>query len=380
MNKKEISEIRRRARRDRSTMTAIHGCYVNDQKEVVSKFRRSTATMSENEAEKYFLIFKRSLLGTVGKNLVDLTFRTSQVTDGQEHALLMKLRETELKDDALLDELYEKIIAGLPNGAAYLILIGCELYDVPFKNKNGDTDSDASDETFKYLLCAICPVKQAKPTLHYVPEEKEFRDGGIVNAATNPEIGFMFPAFDDRAANIYNALFYTHNGKENYECFITSVFATAYPKPAEEQKHSFQELLASTLEEECSIAVVQTVDNEFRQRIDLHKECRISEPLTISKSEVSKILSDCGVSEKALARFRVAYDDAFGTDAEIQPVNLVNERMFSIETADVHIRVDPSRTDLIETRVIGGIKYILIAADDAVEVNGIPVHIGDNNY
>ena len=379
MNKKEIAEIRRRARRDRSTMTAIYGCYVNEKKEIVSKFHRSTLTMSENEAEKYFLIFKRSLLGEIGRNLIDLTFATSQVADGPEHALLMNLRKAELKDDALLGELYEKIIAGLPQGSAYLILIGCENYDVPFKNKNGDADAENADECFRYLLCSICPVKQTKPMLHYVPEEKEFHDGGIVNAAASPEIGFMFPAFDSRATNIYNALFYTHNGKENYESFITSVFNTSYPKPAEEQKKSFQELLSATLEDECSIAVVQAVDNEFRQRIDLHKECRISDPLMISKSEVCKILSENGVSEDKLALFRVKYDKAFGPDAEIQPVNLVCDRMFSVETPDVHIRVDPRRTDLIETRVIGGVKYILIAADENVEVNGVTIHIGEDN-
>ena len=54
MNTKEIGEIRRHIRRDRSNMTAIYGCYVNENKEIISQFRQSTGMMSENEGDKYF--------------------------------------------------------------------------------------------------------------------------------------------------------------------------------------------------------------------------------------------------------------------------------------------------------------------------------------
>ena len=50
MNEKEIGEIRRRQRRDRSNMTAIYGCYVNENKEIITEFRQSTGMMPENEA------------------------------------------------------------------------------------------------------------------------------------------------------------------------------------------------------------------------------------------------------------------------------------------------------------------------------------------
>ena len=36
--------------------------------------------------------------------------------------------------------------------------------------------------------------------------------------------------------------------------------------------------------------------------------------------------------------------------------------------------MDPTRTDLVETRVIGGVKYILINADENIEVNGVSIH------
>ena len=61
MNNKEIGEIRRHLRRDRSNMTAIYGCYVNENKEIISEFRQSLGIMPENEAEKYFAMLKRTL-------------------------------------------------------------------------------------------------------------------------------------------------------------------------------------------------------------------------------------------------------------------------------------------------------------------------------
>ena len=377
MNTKEIGEIRRRVRRDRSNMTAIYGCYVNDNKEIISQFRRSTATMSENEAEKYFALLKRSLSGSIGKNLIDITFKTAQVADSPEHGLLMDLRKTELKDDEIRQRFFQKIIENLSLDSAYLILVGCDKYDVPFKSKDDIAQADNSGEVYTYLLCAVCPVKQTKPTLHYVPEEKEFHDGGITNVVSAPELGFLFPAFDDRATNIYNALYYTHSPKESHEDFVAAVFNTAVPKPAAEQKKSFEALLTTALDEECSMDVVQTVHEQLCQRIELHKESKVPEALLVSKEDVKDVLSSCGVTEDKMAKFNVAYDEAFGFEAELHPKNIINDKRFEIKTPDVSIQVDPARTDLIETRIIGGIKYILISAEEDVEVNGVSIHISD---
>ena len=377
MNTKEIGEIRRRVRRDRSNMTAIYGCYVNDNKEIISTFRKSTATMSENEAEKYFSLLKRSLSGGLGKNLIDITFKTSQVAASAEHGLLMDLRKTELKDESFLDAFYRKIVENVTLEAAYLILLGCDNYDVPFKSKDGDTQADNSGETYRYLLCAVCPVKQTKPTLHYVPEEKSFHDGGITNVVAAPELGFLFPAFDDRATNIYNALYYTHSTKDNHEDFVAAVFNTPVPKPAQEQKQTFQALLTTSLEEDCSLEVVQAVQDELRQRMELHKESRVPDPLLVDKDVVKDALASCGVEEKKLAKFSVDYDSSFGFEAALHPKNIIDEKRMEIKTPDVSIKVSADRGDLIETRVIGGVKYILICADENVEVNGVNITIKD---
>ncbi len=376
MNTKEIGEIRRRVRRDRSNMPAIYGCYVNDAGEIVSKFRLGTGLMSENEAEKYFALMRKTLSGTPGKNLLDISFSTAQVAGGEEHKLLMALRESQPTQETL-DAFYEKVMASANMEGAYLILLGCDRYDVPFKSRDDQVQHDNSEEVYTYLLCAVCPVKQTKATLRYIPEEQLFHDGGICNVVSAPEMGFLFPAFDNRATNLYNALFYTHSPKESHENFLNTLFQVRAPMPAEEQKKSFDSLLSACLDQECSLDVVQSVHGELCQRIAIHRESKDPETLLVDKEDVKQVLSDCGVSQEHLAKFSVDYDETFGMDTALPPKNLVDEKRFEMKTPDVSIRVSAERADLIETRVIGGVKYILIQAEESVEVNGVPIHIED---
>lgn len=376
MNEKEISEIRRRVRRDRSNMTAIYGCYVNAQNEIISEFKQSTGIMPENEADKYFGFLKKVLSGSVGKNLLDIRFKTSQVADSPEHKLLMNLRE-DLKNGEHRSVLYQKIIENVHFDDGFLILLGCDSYDVPFKGKDDALQADASDETYTYLLCAVCPVKQTKPSLHYVAETKEFHDGGIAQVVCAPEAGFLFPAFDDRATNIYNALYYTKSPKDNHETLVQALFCVEPPKPAFEQKKSFEALLGTSLAEECSLEVVQTVHDQLRQSIEMHKESKVADPLLISKEEVKSALYTCGVSDASMSKFSAQFDEVFGYEAELHPKNIIDNKRFEITTPDISIKINPETSDLIETRVIGGVKYLLIPADESVEVNGVPIHIAD---
>ena len=377
MNEKEVGEIRRRQRRDRSNMTAVFGCYVNENKEIISQFRQSTGIMPENEADKYFGLLRKTLSGALGRNLIDITFKTSQVAGSPEHRLLMDLRSSRLENEEIREEFLKKVIDTVTIEGNYLILMGCDSYDVPFKSKDDESQPDSSEEVYQYILCAVCPVKQTKATLHYVPEEKLFHDGAMLQQVGPPAVGFLFPAFDSRAANIYNALYYTRDVKSSQEPLVEALFNAPIPMPAAEQKKSFEALLQTSLGEQCSLDVVQNVHDQLCQRLELHKESKVPEPLTLGKEDVKQVLSSCGVSEEHVAKFSVDYDAVFGFEAELHPRNIIDSKHFEIQTPDVVIKVDPTRSDLIETRVIGGVKYIMICADENVEVNGVSIQIRD---
>lgn len=374
MTEKEIGELRRRLRPDRTAITAIRGCYVSESHETLTRFRQSLGLCAEEDKETYLKLLKKVLSGTLDKNLLDLPFRTAQVADSDEHRLLMALRESALEDEEALDKFYQMVISSLTIEGNYLILLAFERYDVPFKAKDGAALEDGS-EVFPYVLCAICPVKPTKAQLSYRAEEKDFhiRDAGW--AAGMPELGFLFPAFDGRRSNIYDVLYYTKSSANNHPELIDALFHIDAPKPADEQREAFQSVLSAALADECSMRVVQSVQDELAQRIELHKETRSDDALIVSRSDVTAVLQDCGISEEHVAAFNVQFDKEFGQDILLSPRNLVTPKKLELKLPDVVVHVAPDRRDLVETRVMGGVPYLLIRADDGVELNGISIEI-----
>lgn len=374
MTEKEIGELRRRLRPDRTAITAIRGCYVSESREILTRFRQSLGLCAEEDKETYLKLLKKVLSGTLDKNLLDLPFRTAQVADSDEHRLLMALRESALEDEEALDKFYQMVISSLTIEGNYLILLAFERYDVPFKAKDGAALEDGS-EVFPYVLCAICPVKPTKAQLSYRAEEKDFhiRDAGW--AAGMPELGFLFPAFDGRRSNIYDVLYYTKSSANNHPELIDALFRIDAPKPADEQREAFQAVLSAALADECSMRVVQSVQDELAQRIELHRETRSDDALIVSRSDVTAVLQDCGVSEEHVAAFNVQFDKEFGQDTLLSPRNLVTPKKLELKLPDVVVHVAPDRRDLVETRVMGGVPYLLIRADDGVELNGISIEI-----
>ncbi len=375
MNEREISELRRRFKAEHSNISQVRGCYVNDKGEILTQFTQSVNLMLEDEKEKVLAVLKKTLSGTLGKNLTDISFPTKAVMEGPEHKLLMTLRDTELKDDEAVDAFFKKVIGTVFMETNYLILLATDAYDVPYKGKDGGNFSEGSDQVFRYILCTVCPVKLSKSALSFHSQEQAFHNSKTDWIVGAPELGFLFPAFDSRATNLYGALAYSRNTADNHEEFVDAVFGVPAPMAAAQQQESFQSILRDTLEEDCSMEAVQSVHNQLSEMIQIHKEAREKEPLLISKPEVEHILKTSGATEEKIEKFNKEFDAAFGEQADVSPRNLVNPKQFQVITPDVKIQVAPDRKDLIETRVIGGVKYILIKAEEGVEVNGVEIEI-----
>ena len=375
MNEREVSELRRRFRADKTNITKLCGCYVSDKGEILSQFTTSIALMLEDEKEKVLNVLKKVLSGGLGKNLTDLSFPTRQVLEGEEHRLLQTLRTSQLDNHEAADTFFKKVISTVSMETNYLILLAYDAYDVPFKGRDGGRFDDGSDQVFSYIVCAICPVKLSKSALSFHVQDQEFHNSKTDWIVSAPELGFLFPAFDDRATNLYGALTYTRNICENHQEFIETIFGTEAPMAAGLQKESFQSILGSTLEEESSIQVVQSVHAQLSDLIQEHKESREKEPLYLSKPEFNQVLKTSGVSEEKIKAFDESFDETFGELADLSPKNLVDTNKFHLNTPDVKIQVAPEKRDLVETRVLGGVKYILIRAEEGVEVNGVNIEI-----
>lgn len=372
MNKKEISEIKRLFTPDRCPLTRICGCYVDGEKNKKSLMKEAFLSISEEEMFKYFDIFKKTLSGTVGKNLLDMEFPLAQEAGGGTQEYLMKLRASELKDDALLDEFYDKVIETFVYPENYYIILVHGAYDIPKKGTDNLEQFDASEYVYDFMLCAICPVKLTKPGLCYNEEtntiEERIRDWFV----EPPITGFLFPAFTDRNTDIHSILYYSKNPDELNPDFARLLLGCELPMTASSQKETFNSLVADTLLTDCTFETVKTINETLNTLLEERKDD--PEPIMLEKDDVKRLLYDNGASDEVLEHFDEQYEQTAGDlHAPLLVTNVVSTRKFEIKTPDIVIQVKPDRADLIETRIINGRPYFLIPADDSVEVNGIPV-------
>ena len=378
MNDKEIAELRRRFRADKTSISRIRGAYVNEKREIISEMDQSVAMMTETEADEILSLLKKTLSGKVDTNLLDIHFTTQQVMESPEHKLLCNLRETSLQDNDLVHAFYKKIISSLEIEGNYMILLATDTYDVFTYRKDGAKD-DESSELFRYILCAVCPIKMAKPALSYYVRENCFRNVVADSMISPPALGFMFPAFDNRSTNLYGALYYTRATDNSHTEFTDAIFnAGPLPMPATEQKETFRSVLADAAGESCSLAVVRSVHAQLHQAMEEHKVSKEPEPLVVDKYAIRDMLSFCGVPEENIEQFEEKFDKGFGQNAALAPRNIVEANKFELKTPDVVIKCNPARTDLVETRIIDGVRYVLVRADGGVEVNGIDVKIEED--
>lgn len=369
----EILEIRKQFKHENCSITKVSGCYVDGDKQIKTKFTESFLCLPEEETFKYFEIFKKTLSGTIGKNLINMEFPMETEFNGGTQAFLLKLRDSELKEEVLVDEFYQKVIDMYDYVGNYLILLLYAAYDVPGKTSDKLLMDDASDEVYRYILCSICPVKLSKPGLSYNEDtnqiQKRIQDW-VVGAPNN---GFLFPSFNDRSTDIHSVLYYSKESEELHNDFVDQLLGCRLPMSAGGQKETFQNLIVETLGEDCEYEIVKNIHDKLNEIIEEHKMKEIPEPLVLDKTEVKNIFSESGVIEEKLQDFEQNYEKATGENVSLLAANIASTRVFEIKTPDVIVKVNPERTELVQTKMVDGRKCLVIEINDQVEVNGIIV-------
>ena len=371
MNKKEVLEIRKQFTPENCTITRICGCYVDHEKEKKMEMKKAFLSMPEEEAFKYFDIFRHTLSGTVGKNLMTMEFPLDQELEGGAQELLLRLRDTKLTDDLLLEEFYDKVIENYEFAENYYIILIHAAYDVPGKSSDNMEMFDASDTVYEHIMCSICPVKLDKASLCYNAEKNNIEDRERSWIVQAPDAGFLFPAFNDRNTDLHSMLYYTRNPEVLQPALMEEVFGCQTPLSAKGQKETFQELVTETLGNACDYETVVSIHENLNEIIEEKKDQ--PEPPTLTKPEVKNLLAISGAPEEVLDHFEEQFDATAGNKTEFLATNLTSTKALEVKTPDVIVKVSPEKAALLETRVINGRSYLLIQIDDQVEVNGVPI-------
>lgn len=376
MEKKEINELRKLFTLEKCGISKVVGCYVNGDKVKLANIDELFGVLPEEEQHKYFEIFRKSLSGQTGKNLLNMEF--NETAKDEQRDFLIRLRDSELKDEKILDEFYDKVIESYNYVGNYIIILAYQSYDVPSITSDNMENEDASEEVYRFVLCSICPVELSKPGLEYFEVENTFHNSERSYMVGLPDMGFLFPAFTERCEDRDRLLLYTKDSKEFDIGFMNYVLNCRVPIPAPRQKDIFNEIIAETLEDECDYETVKNIHEELSSIIETRKEDP-TVPETISKKEIKNIFENSGVNVERMENFDRRYDAHFEEEKEEEKSFYVKNlypvaNKVEIKTANVSIKVDADKMDVIETKIIDGKKCLVIRVDEELIVNGIRVN------
>ena len=321
MNRKDILELKRRFKKNQCTFTKVCGCYVNGEKKILTTFRENFLNLPDEEFHKHLEIAKKSLSGGVGNNLLELNFFTDDQLQSDTQRFLMRLKVSALKDDALLEEFYNKVIDSYDYPENFLILLYHDAYDVIVKTSD-NIKMDDSEEVYEYILCAICPVSLSKPGLGYFDEERKIKARIRDWVVDVPSHGFLFPGFIDRSADVNTVIYYTKNAKEPHPELMENTLGCTQKQTATIQKETFQSMVIKDASVDDTVAerLFGDIQDNLNMMVEEYKEIYEDtdvEPIILSKEKVKDLLIDSGVSEEAATKIEDAYDKNFGDEPPV---------------------------------------------------------------
>ena len=373
MTRKELSEIKSQYTLENCGILRLCGCYVDGERNKITQFNENFLNLPEEEKHKYFDIFKKTLSGTPGKNLIDMKFNVDAYADEGARTFLMNLRDSGLKDDRLLDEFYDRIINNYSYVGNYLILLINQVYDIPTVTTDNIEMKDASDEVYSYILCSICHVNLSKPGLGYDEEDNNFHDKKQNHMVDVPDVGFLFPAFNKRSADEDMTVFYTKDVSEFEDGLIDCLLDCVAPLPAKQQKETFTSLVSEAVGEEADLQVVKNIHANLEQIIEEKKQ-ESPAPVMLDKNEMKNLLEKSGVKEEKLENFEEHFEMAAGEHGKLVASNVSSGKKFEVKTPDVVIKINSDKTDIVSTQVIDGRQCLVIQIDERLVVNGISVN------
>ena len=370
MDKKAISEIRKLIKPD-SCVDRIRGCYVNEEGQIIHELHDSLASMEKESLEKYCEILRGALSGKLGRNLFNMEFPLAGETEGSGQQMLYRLQQSGLKDDSLLTEFFEDVVKHFRCDSKYLILLIHGTYDIPAKGSDNAEMEDASDYVYSFLLCCICPVILMKEGLCYDEDACTFLDRRMDWAVQKPVSGFLFPAFNDRQPDVHSLLYYCRKEDARHEEISADLLGCSLPIPEADQKELFKSMVEQTLGRDCNFENVRNLNDAVSEIIEQNKDS--GEPVQIEKAEMRRLLSENGADQSVLSDFDAAYDEAVGEGVPLMAENLIDTSKLEVKSPSLRISVKSEMADMLKTRVIDGMEYLLIPVTDELEVNGIRI-------
>lgn len=372
MNKKEVSEIKRVVKIDNPfcVLNKLFITMVNADGEYVFMKNPSVHTLTEREENMYYDIFRNMLSTNVGKKFIQYDFeKESFEPNGVQNLMLTNIQQGFNNVDSRTD-LLDKIVDNLRYTGPYAIVTGYFTYTVRHKNKAGE-DNKFSDEDFNFILTAICPAQIVDSGFSYNYSTMEFSTESDPKLYINskPTDGFMFPAFDNRSADVSSVMYYSKSPKTFNDSVILDVLQAKFELSPMAQTEIFQKLLQDTFGERLDYQLLYHINNYIQEYVE--NFTGDTKPMYLGVGELTSILHDLfedGEEEKFEALYK-AYCDKI----EFDSVNLIAKKM-KLQTSEYALSFNCIYGSKVDAKVVDSMRAIqLTTEDNLLDVNGIVV-------
>lgn len=374
MNKKEVSEVKKQfnMNNNKCSFGKLLTAYVDHEKTIKVKDLRSLLNLPEIEVQMIMDIFKKTLGGSIGKNLLEFSFPIVSGGDSDDKEFLLSVRSSELKDDDINDEFINKIVENFEYAGDYYILACNCTYSIPVKGKDNDEDGDDSEEVYDFIITSICPMNKVERGLCFDAEKNTVEKNYEYQMEVGKPIhGFLYPAFNDRQTDIHNVMYFCGKPKEPSTSIIEKILGCSRKLPADEQKEKFNNMLARVLGDDSTYNITSTIHSEINEIIG--NNAAESDPVELNSNEIKKILERSGVDEQNMEEFEDAYIEEIGDGVSLAAVNITNESAMKVGSPDIKISVKPKASKKVAAKLVDGKRCLVIEIDDTVEVNGLDV-------
>lgn len=371
MRSSDILEIRKRFKDETGSIRKIAIAYcAGSDKSVLCRSVRTFNALEEAERLRYLEIFRKGFSGAKDRNILSLPFELDSKMESDVQKDLITLRNSEFKDEAAVNAFMDRIIECYKPESNFLIILISDAYDIPDKGEDNLRQGE-SGEVYDYIACFICPVNLAKVALSYHEDDKMIASRIRDHIVDMPEVGFVFPAFSERSADVNNVMYYVKDPKEGmHPELINDLLKCTEVTTSIQEKEVFNQIVEDVISEVPEYDTFDVVKNINTKLCEMVEESGYNEPPVIDKPMMKKLMADSGIKEEHM-EIVDDYFDRIAGDIPIHSENVAEKRSLKVKADDVKLDVKPESADKVEIRIIDGRKYLVIPMDSDIEVNGI---------
>ena len=377
MNKKDIANIRKQFKLDNHLMNIREIFNVYVQKESAEIYHQvcQPFPLLDHEAQELFLAnFKKVLTGHLDAKLFELKFRRD--VDYSTQGILFEGLRADSEDwqDNMLD-IVGKIFAHAVYEFDTVVTFIRGEYRKPTKKRNQESEEGGDDEVYsnEFILCSLNKTDLPKKALLFDYIEKEFKSYHVVDPIINldsPMSGFLFPTFNDNAADVNHILYCAGKVNQPDFTFIEKVLDCEDIMTAQDDKDCFDFILKEVIGDEVDSAVISNVYEEIDRVVQENQEKENSEPPTLDHRDIERILTVSGVENVETAKVEHAFKSVVADEKHEFKASSLIPKNIKISTKVANVTINPKDLKNLKYITYEGKRCLLLEVDEEVVVEG----------